>query len=130
MLTNVIIKLRVVRFSGTRISNKQMTDFLTKVLNEGTSIEELSLRKIIFPKVHPNILGPGLAQFPTVDLSGSSMAEQQSGTFFFSILDTKKVRRLCLENCDLTSVNFVILATAVSSVVRANLSGVSIFKVN
>ena len=70
MLTNVIIKLRVVRFIGTKISNKQMTEFLTRVLNEGTTLEEVGLQNIIFPKVHPNILGPGLAQFPTVDLSG------------------------------------------------------------
>ena len=44
------------------------------------------------------------------------------GTLFFSILDTRKVRTLGLERCQLTAVNFVILATAVSCVTRANLS--------
>ena len=43
------------------------------------------------PRVHPNILGPGLAQFPDLNISGSVMAEQQRGTLFFSILDTRLV---------------------------------------
>ena len=50
------------------------------------------------------------------------MAEQQKGTFFFSILDTRKVKRLSLEGSNLTSVNLVILATAVSSVEKCSLS--------
>ena len=79
------------------------------------------------PKVHPNIIGPGLAQFPVLDISGTDMADSQRGTLFFSILDTKKVKILTLERSDLTRVNFVILATAVSSVQRANLSQVIIF---
>ena len=92
------------------------------------------------PRVHPNILGPGLAQFPDLDIAGSRMSDQQKvnlrynyycywsksgwlqGTLFFSILDTRKVRTLGLERCQLTAVNFVILATAVSCVTRANLS--------
>ena len=78
------------------------------------------------PKVHPNIIGPGLAQFPVLDISGTDMADSQRGTLFFSILDTKKVKILTLERSDLTRVNFVILATAVSSVQRANLSQVII----
>ena len=78
------------------------------------------------PKVHPNIIGPGLAQFPVLDISGTAMADSQRGTLFFSILDTKKVKILTLERSDLTRVNFVILATAVSSVQRADLSQVII----
>ena len=76
--------------------------------------------------MHPNIIGPGLAQFPVLDISGTDMADSQRGTLFFSILDTKKVKILTLERSDLTRVNFVILATAVSSVQRANLSQVII----
>ena len=127
IFTTVINTLYRIKFIGTVISNKQLTSLLTKVLNEGTSIEKFILHRISIPKVHPNILGPGLAQFLEVDISASVMAEQQKGTFFFSILDTKKVRRLNLEQCDLTSVNFVILATAVSCVERANLAQVLSF---
>ena len=79
------------------------------------------------PKVHPNIIGPGLAQFPVLNIAGTEMADSQRGTLFFSILDTKKVKILSLERSDLTRVNFVILATAVSSVQRANLSQVTIY---
>ena len=84
----------------------------------------MRLLSVCLPRVHPNILGPGLAQFPSLDISGSVMTDQQQGTVFFSILDTRKVRRLSLENCDLRPVNFVILATSVSCVERANLSRV------
>ena len=84
----------------------------------------MRLLSVSLPRVHPNILGPGLAQFPGLDISGSVMTDQQQGTVFFSILDTRKVRRLSLENCDLRPVNFVILATSVSCVERANLSRV------
>ena len=40
-------------------------------------------------------------------------------------IDTRKVRRLTLQSCDLTTVNFVILATSVGCVERADLSRVS-----
>ena len=83
------------------------------------------MNNVKIPKVHPNIIGPGLAQFPVLDIQGTEMADSQRGTLFFSILDTKKVKILNLERCDLTRVNFVILATAVSSVQRANLSQVT-----
>ena len=89
-------------------------------------MRELRLLGVSLPRVHPNILGPGLAQFPALDISGSVMTDQQQGTVFFSILDTRKVRRLSLESCDLRPVNFVILATSVSCVERANLSRVSL----
>lgn len=86
---------------------------------------EFSLRSVSLPpRLHPNILGPGLAQFPVLDISGSVMTDPQQGTVFFSILDTRKVRRLTLESCDLTTVNFVILATSVGCVERADLSRV------
>ena len=87
-------------------------------------MRELRLLGVSLPRVHPNILGPGLAQFPALDISGSVMTDQQQGTVFFSILDTRKVKRLSLEGCDLRPVNFVILATSVSCVERANLSRV------
>ena len=93
----------------------------------GSNIQCFSLLNVKVPKVHPNIIGPGLAQFPVLDISGTDMADSQRGTLFFSILDTKKVKILTLERSDLTRVNFVILATAVSSVQRANLSQVIIF---
>ena len=87
---------------------------------------EFSLRSVSLPpRLHPNILGPGLAQFPVLDISGSVMTDPQQGTVFFSILDTRKVRRLTLQSCDLTTVNFVILATSVGCVERADLSRVS-----
>ena len=93
----------------------------------GSNIEYFSLLNVKVPKVHPNIIGPGLAQFPVLNIAGTEMADSQRGTLFFSILDTKKVKILSLERSDLTRVNFVILATAVSSVQRANLSQVRIF---
>ena len=113
-----------------------------KTIFPGTRILQLSLHGVTLPRVHPNILGPGLAQFPDLDIAGSRMSDQQKvnlviiigcfiievkdgwlqGTLFFSILDTRKVRTLGLERCQLTAVNFVILATAVSCVTRANLS--------
>ena len=68
--TEVINAINCVSFIGTVISNKQLTALLTKILNNGTGIEKLALRNIKFPRVHPNILGPGLAQFPTIDISG------------------------------------------------------------
>ena len=108
VFTNVINTLSSVKFIGTVISNKQFTGLLTKVLNEGgekiymyeqllhdvslllgTNIKQLTLHCVSLPRVHPNILGPGLAQFPVLDISGSVMAEQQRGTLFFSILDTR-----------------------------------------
>ena len=105
VFTNVINTLSSVKFNGTVISNKQFTGLLTKVLNEGadkhlitpcqpdlvpgTSIQQLSLHGVSLPRVHHNILGPGLAQFPVLDISGSVMSEQQKGTLFFSILDTR-----------------------------------------
>ena len=92
----------------------------------GSNIEYFSLLNVKVPKVHPNIIGPGLAQFPVLNIAGTEMADSQRGTLFFSILDTKKVKILSLERSDLTRVNFVILATAVSSVQRANLSQVRI----
>ena len=59
------------------------------VVTIGTNIKQLPLHCVSLPRVHPNILGPGLAQFPVLDISGSVMAEQQRGTLFFSILDTR-----------------------------------------
>ena len=40
------------------------------------------------------------------------------------LVSPRKVMRLSLERCDLRSVNFVILATAIGCVQRANLSEV------
>ena len=87
----------------------------------GSQLRQFSVEAVVLPKVHPNILGPGLAQFSVLDISGSVMTDHQQGTVFFSILDTRKVRALTLQSCDLTSVNFVILATSVGCVERANL---------
>ena len=86
----------------------------------------MNLLQVKIPKVHPNIIGPGLAQFPVLDISGSHMLDSQRGTFFFSILDTKKVQILSLQETDLTRVNFMILATAISTVQSANLSKVRV----
>ena len=86
----------------------------------------MNLLQVKIPKVHPNIIGPGLAQFPVLDISGSDMLDSQRGTFFFSILDTKKVQILSLQETDLTRVNFMILATAISTVQSANLSKVRV----
>ena len=153
VFTEVITNLQKLKLIKTDISNKQLTALLTHVLNQGrsfkklrvpatewhrlefwfyifcagSSLREFSLVRVRLPRVHPNILGPGLAQFPSLDISGSVMSDQQKGTVFFSILDTRKVRRLSLQNCDLKSVNFVILATSVGCVESANLNKVSYY---
>ena len=48
-----------------------------KTIFPGTRILQLSLHGVTLPRVHPNILGPGLAQFPDLDIAGSRMSDQQ-----------------------------------------------------
>ena len=48
-----------------------------KTIFPGTRITQLSLHGVTLPRVHPNILGPGLAQFPDLDIAGSRMSDQQ-----------------------------------------------------
>ena len=81
--------------------------------NLGTRLKTLALKNFSFPKVHPNILGPGLAQVnlgkpqswsnweigvifqvPDLDLSGSRLNDRQWGSLFFSVLDTRKVNHI------------------------------------
>ena len=79
----------------------------------GSGLKTLALKNFSFPKVHPNILGPGLAQVklgkpqswsnweigdifqvPDLDLSGSRLNDRQWGSLFFSVLDTRKVNHI------------------------------------
>ena len=105
----------------------------------------MGLKNFSFPKVHPNILGPGLAQVRHIrlqmgqtknqkeifqvadlDLTRSRMNDRQWGSLFFSVLDTRKIDHLVLVGCNLTSANSAVLASAVATIRSVDLSEVKL----
>ena len=105
----------------------------------------MALKNFSFPKVHPNILGPGLAQVShrklqigqtenqkeifqvaDLDLTRSRMNDRQWGSLFFSVLDTRKIDHLVLVGCNLTSANSAVLASAVATIRTVDLSEVKL----
>jgi hypothetical protein len=121
-LTGVACSLHCLSLSGTVLSLGQLTHLLTHTMQQAPGPQELQLLDLALPKVHPNILGPGLAQTPELDLSGSSLTGRQWSSLLFSVLDTRRVNRLVLRRCDLHAANPSVLASAVAIVRSVDLA--------
>ena len=103
----------------------QTTDLFTLILDQGSSLASLSLMSLTMPKVHPNLLGPVMAQIPSLCLDFTTLSAPQWSSLLFSILDLRRVTHLSLRSCNLSSINPMVLATAVTATRSVDLSYVS-----